>query len=87
MTNKRKNVLYIGVTRNLQHRVLEHKQAKVAGFTRRYKVKQLVYYEEFEMAIDAFDREKQLKNWHREWKYNLMKRLNPMLEDLSAEWY
>jgi putative endonuclease len=87
MTNKYNTVLYIGTTRNLQHRVWEHKNKKVLGFTSRYNINKLVYYEEYTMATDAFLREKQLKNWHRKWKQNLIKTINPHYNDLAEEWY
>ena len=87
MTNKYNLVLYIGTTRDLQHRVWEHKNKSTYGFTSKYNVTKLVYYEEFDMAIDAFAREKQLKNWHREWKLNLIKKTNPFFNDLAIEWY
>ncbi len=87
MTNKRKNVLYIGVMRDLQHRVLEHKQERVKGFTSQYKVKQLIYYEEFDSAYDAIHREKQLKRWRRSKKEELIRKMNSGWNDLSAGWY
>ncbi|MCH7492826.1 GIY-YIG nuclease family protein [Patescibacteria group bacterium] len=87
MTNKYNLVLYIGTTRDLQHRVWEHKNKSIDGFTSKYNITKLVYYEEFDMAIDAFAREKQLKNWHREWKLNLIKKMNPLFNDLSIGWY
>ncbi|RJO58900.1 GIY-YIG nuclease family protein [Candidatus Parcubacteria bacterium] len=86
MTNKSDSVLYIGTTRNLEHRVWEHKHKKIPGFTSRYNVIKLVYYEEFSLAMEAVAREKQLKNWHREWKMNLIKSLNPSFTDLADGW-
>ncbi|MBI5037396.1 MAG: GIY-YIG nuclease family protein [Candidatus Kerfeldbacteria bacterium] len=87
MTNKRNHILYIGVTRNLEYRVWEHKNKAKPGFTSRYNVTNLVYYEEFAMLMDAIQREKQLKNWHRGWKFNLIRKCNPKMVDLAAEWY
>lgn len=87
MTNKYNTVFYIGTTRDLEHRVSEHKNKILRGFTSRYNITKLVYYEEFDLAIEAFQREKQLKNWHRQWKINLIKSMNPTFDDLSAEWY
>lgn len=87
MSNKTNNVLYIGTTRNLEHRVKQHKSKEVPGFTSKYSINKLLYCEEFPMAIEAFDREKQLKNWHREWKLNLIKSMNPTFKDLSKDWY
>ena len=83
MTNFSKRSLYIGVTNNLVMRVAEHKAHVNKGFTAKYDYKLLVYYEEFPSAEQAIAREKQLKNWHREWKENLIKQLNPDFDDLS----
>ncbi len=63
----------------------EHKHELMDGFTKKYQLKKLVYFEECSVAIDAIAREKQLKNWHRDWKINLIKSVNPNLEDLDAE--
>ena len=65
----------------------EHKHGLIDGFSKRYNLKKLVYYEEFEYVNDALKREKQLKNWHRDWKINLVKRLNPEMVDLAEKWY
>ncbi|HCM37783.1 MAG: Endonuclease, partial [Candidatus Gottesmanbacteria bacterium GW2011_GWA1_42_26] len=75
-------VLYIGVTNNLIRRVYEHKENLIEGFTKKYRIKSLVYYEEFSDIKDALTREKQLKHWNREWKLNLIKEFNPTLTDL-----
>lgn len=87
MTNKGDNVFYIGITSNLEGRILQHKKREVKGFTSRYYVDKLVYYEEFDTAYEAIARKKQLKNWHRPWKINLIKRSNPIFKDLAAGWY
>ncbi|MBI5037124.1 MAG: GIY-YIG nuclease family protein [Candidatus Kerfeldbacteria bacterium] len=87
MTNKTNSVLYIGTTRNLEGRVRQHKSKEILGFAKKYNVNKLVYYEEFFMATDAFAREKQLKNWHRDWKLNLVRAMNQHFNDLSVEWY
>ncbi|XOU94682.1 MAG: GIY-YIG nuclease family protein [Candidatus Kerfeldbacteria bacterium] len=87
ITNKYDKVLYIGTTRNLENRIRQHKNKELTGFSEKYNLNKLVYYEEFEMAIEAFDREKQLKNWHREWKINLIKTMNIEFKDLAKEWY
>lgn len=63
----------------------EHRHELVAGFTKKYKVKKLVYFEEYNRAIEAIAREKQLKNWHRNWKINLVKQSNPNFKDLDPE--
>ncbi len=87
MVNDWITVLYIGITGDLKSRVYQHKKRVKKGFTSRYYIGRLVYYEEFEMAYDAICREKQLKNWHREWKINLIKKSNPTFKDLSESWY
>lgn len=83
MTNKNNTVLYIGMTNSLERRIHEHKSGTVPGFTKKYKLSKLLYYEESPNSIDAIRREKQLKNWHRDWKDNLIKSINPKLYDLS----
>ena len=83
MTNYTKRSLYIGMTNDLAMRVAEHKAHINKGFTDMYDCKVLVYYEEFPSADQAIAREKQLKNWHREWKDNLIRQQNPDYTDLS----
>ncbi len=68
MTNKRKNVLYVGITRDVQGRVAQHKRKRAPSFTSQYNVNVLVYYEEYQYVYDAILRERRLKNWKREWK-------------------
>lgn len=75
--------LYIGVTNNLIRRVQEHKNAKVEGFTKRYNIKYLVYYEMTDSILSVIEREKQLKRWRREKKIKLIESLNSSWEDLS----
>jgi len=89
MSNKSRNVLYIGVTNDLLRRVSEHKNRIVDGFTKKYNCEYLVYYEYFEKIDQAIEREKRLKKWDREWKFQLIKSMNPNLEDLSdkVEYY
>lgn len=86
MTNYLETSLYIGVTSNLQKRVWEHKNKVVEGFTEKYNVDKLVYFETTDSIESAIKREKQLKNWHREWKINLIKENNPDFRDLSLDW-
>jgi putative endonuclease len=74
--------LYIGVTSNLQKRIFLHKNKILKGFTSKYNINKLLYYEEYDTIETAISREKQLKNWHREWKLNLVKSKNPNLVDL-----
>ena len=86
MTNYLETSLYIGVTSNLQKRVYEHKNKVVEGFTEKYNVDKLVYYELTDSIESAINREKQLKRWHRQWKINLIKDTNPKFRDLSLDW-
>lgn len=79
-------VLYIGVTNNLARRLLEHILKINNGFTAQYKVHKLLYFEEYPSAIEAIQREKQLKGWRREKKMMLIKTMNPGFIDLSLEW-
>ena len=86
MTNYQETTLYIGVTSNLQRRVWEHKNKVVEGFTKKYNVDKLIYYELTDSIESAINREKQLKRWHRNWKINLIKKMNPEFKDLSLDW-
>lgn len=83
LTNRNNNVLYIGVTNNLSRRIYEHKNKLIDGFTKKYNLNKLVYYEMTEDIHSALRREKQLKNWHRQWKINLVNTVNPLWNDLS----
>ena len=85
LASSRHGTLYIGVTSNLVKRVYEHKQDLVEGFTKRYRVHTLVYYELFEDMSQAIGREKQLKKWQRAWKIELIERMNPEWRDLYAD--
>lgn len=78
--------LYIGVTNNLERRVWEHKNKEGAKFTTRYNCVKLVYYEDFSTIDAAIKREKNLKDYRREWKDNLIHEMNPEMKDLSADW-
>ena len=82
LTNFKNTTFYIGVTNNLVKRVWQHKTEMVDGFSKKYKLKKLVYFEEYQNPAEAITREKQLKNWHRQWKLNLIKSKNPKFEDL-----
>ena len=79
----RSRVLYVGVTNDLARRVNEHKQGLIAGFTSRYRVTRLVYFEEFADIRDAIAREKEIKGWKRSRKTSLIERRNPTWEDLA----
>ena len=87
LSNHKNISLYIGVTNDLQRRMYEHKNELYPGFTKKYKLKKLVYYEEYQYINDARKRERQLKNWRREWKENLIRKENPDFRALSAEWF
>ena len=82
LASRKHGTLYIGVTSNLIRRVYDHKLKVVPGFTRRYGVDKLVYYEIFEEALQAIAREKQLKRWRRDWKITLIEEHNPTWSDL-----
>lgn len=85
MASKRNGTLYIGVTDNLIKRVYEHKNDLVEGFTKKYQVHMLVYFEESNDIISAIVREKQLKKWKRKWKIELIEKSNPAWKDLYNE--
>jgi len=82
MASRKGGVLYIGVTSDLAKRVYEHKQGVVEGFTRRYNVKMLVYFEIYEDVNEAILREKRLKTWQRQWKVELIEASNKEWRDL-----
>jgi putative endonuclease len=79
-------MLYIGVTNSLESRVVQHKQKLVAGYTSRYNITRLLYFEEFGDIRDAIAREKQLKGWRRARKLDLARSMNPRLRDLAEDW-
>lgn len=83
LTNIYNTTFYIGVTNNLERRLYEHKHNLLPGFTQKYNLHKLVYFEEYPQIEDALKREKQLKNWHHNWKLNLIKSENPLLKDLG----
>lgn len=85
MTNKSQRVLYTGVTSDLRKRVYQHKESSVPGFTRKYNVKELVYFEVFDDIRDAIAREKQIKKGSRQKKIDLINAMNPEWRDLSEE--
>lgn len=86
LASKKNGTLYIGVTNNLERRIYEHKNGLVKGFTKKYKVHLLVYYEHFDHIQYAIIKEKQMKKWKRQWKINLIEEHNPEWKDLSKEW-
>lgn len=82
LSNKNRTVLYIGATKDLRKRVQKHIAGKSSEFTKRYNVTELMYFEILDSYHEAFLREKQLKNWRKSWKWNLIKAENPKLENL-----
>jgi putative endonuclease len=82
MTNKRNGILYVGVTNDLTRRAYEHREGLIEGFTKRYGLKRLVYYERHEDMRDAIQREKAIKHWSRAWKVRTIHRFNPDWADL-----
>ncbi len=85
MSNKSRSTFYIGVTNDLQRRIIEHRNGEGSEFTKKYKLHSLIYFERMSDIVTAIKREKQLKRWHREWKLNLIKEQNPELKDLSGD--
>ena len=83
----RSRVLYTGVTRDLLRRVHQHRLGQIAGFTRRYHVTRLVYFEETPSARAAFEREHQIKGWSRAKKIHLVESVNPGWLDLAKDWF
>jgi len=87
LSNKKNGTLYIGVTNDLERRVFEHKNKLIKGFTKKYGLNKLVYFESHQFIDDAIKREKQLKNWNRQWKIALIEENNPNWNDLSQVWF
>ena len=83
IANRSRVVLYVGVTNDLARRVWEHRSDAVKGFTSKYKVDRLVYYEQFPDALSAIMREKEIKGWRREKKNALVRTANPKWQDLG----
>jgi len=89
MTDRWQGTLCVGVTGQLLTRITQHREGKIRGFTKRYGLKRLVWYEAYERMTDAIQREKSLKRWPRDWKINLLERENPHWDDLYpglVEW-
>ena len=82
LTNDNNSTLYIGVTSNLVQRIYEHKNKQIKGFSSKYNLNKLVYFEQLEDMDSAILREKRLKKWNREWKNRLINELNPSWKDL-----
>jgi len=82
LASRKHGTIYIGVTNDLIRRVYQHKNKLVKGFTKKYSVVRLVWFETYEDITAAIEREKELKKWRREWKINLIERDNPDWDDL-----
>jgi len=85
LASKPNGVTYIGTTNDLLRRVKEHKDGLVEGFTKKYRVKRLVYYESTPYHVAAIEREKQMKEWKRKWKVELIEKMNPEWKDLYED--
>ena len=85
LANKRNGTLYVGVTSDLPKRIWEHKSKFVKGFTSKYGVDKLVWYEMHGTMMDAIEREKTLKNWKRYWKLKIIEEMNPEWRDLYED--
>lgn len=86
LANRRNGTLYTGITNNLERRIYEHKTGIIEGFTKKYNIHILVYYEHFDNVNSAIIREKQIKEWKRKWKLELIEKDNPNWKDLSENW-
>ncbi|TMJ86082.1 MAG: GIY-YIG nuclease family protein [Alphaproteobacteria bacterium] len=85
LASGRNGTLYIGVTNDLVRRMTEHKAKVVPGFTRKYGVDKLVYFEQYASILEARARERRLKRWQRAWKLALIEKMNPQWRDLAGE--
>ncbi len=87
LASQRNGTLYVGITNDLQERVYQHKTEVAKGFTQKYGVSLLVYFEEFQQAQQAISREKNIKKWKRAWKLILIEEENHNWNDLAKDWY
>ncbi len=87
MANRRNGALYTGMTSNLVARVWKHRAGVFEGFSKQYGCTRLVWFERFAWVVEAIRREKQIKEWKRDWKLALIERTNPDWLDLAADWY
>ena len=84
ITNQRKGTLYVGHTDNISQRMEQHKNGEYDGFSKKYGLKYLVWFEEYASRDEAFHRERQIKEWHRQWKVNLIEDINPHWLDIHS---
>jgi len=87
ITNKFHGTLYIGMTNDITRRLHEHREKLISGFSKKYDLTKLVFVESFEFICDAISCEKRLKNWHRQWKINLIEQKNPNWDDLYFKYF
>ncbi len=87
LTNKKNGTLYTSLTNVLERRILEHKNKVEKGFTAKYNLNKLVYFEEHETYSEAFERERRIKRWRRPWKIELIEKINHDWKDLKKDWY
>lgn len=87
MSNINHTVLYVGVTNDIERRVFEHKTGMGSGFTTKYNCTDLLYFEQYPLLTQAIEREKQLKAWKSAWKWALIKKENPALNDMAVDWF
>jgi putative endonuclease len=87
VSNYGRNVFYVGVTRDITKRIWQHRNKEGGKFTARYNCSLLMHFEEYSLIVDAISREKNLKNWRRGWKINLIRKENPDMIDLAADWF
>lgn len=87
LASKIRGTLYIGMTNNLQRRVYEHETGIKKGFTQKYRISKLVYFETFQNVNEAIEREKNMKKWKRAWKIKLIEEGNKRWDDLSKGWF
>jgi putative endonuclease len=87
LSNLKNGTIYIGLTNDLERRMFEHKNELVEGFSKNYNLDKLVYFEQFQYVNDAIKQEKQIKNWNRQWKIDLIEDDNIDWNDLSFDWY
>ena len=85
LASRYRGTLYVGVSNDIVRRVGEHKSSAVKAFTRHYKVSRLVYFEAYDSILEARARERVLKRWRREWKFDLVEKLNPDWHDLTPQ--
>ena len=87
LASKKNGTLYTGITNNLERRIFEHKNNLIKGFTKKYNVHRLVYYEETNDVNEALLFEKRIKKWNRAWKIELIEEENPNWDDLAKDWF